>query len=186
MAEDMPPNPSAGGGLNTKLGPLPYWGWLGLVAAGAVVGMVWWRSRKSATATDAQTGAAQQLTSGSTDGLQTEQYESLLALLRDLQGQPSTADPGDPAPDPGTGGANDPGNPRPIPHPGFSLNVTAGEHVTAFTDQLRARLGFDPQWELLETVNSSLHNNVNWGPSGSKDLNARTFKSSGTYYIPPL
>jgi hypothetical protein len=88
--------------------------------------------------------------------------------------------------DPGT--VNPPETPHPTPtvHPGFSLNVAAGEPVSQFTDQIRARLGFDPNWAMLEAVNPTLASNVNWGPSGSKDFNARTFKKSAAYYIPPL
>ncbi len=90
------PQPDGGMGLEKKLGPLPRWAWIGLTAAAAVVGLVWWRSRKSAQPTDTTTTSS---SSGEAQGLSTEQYESLLAILRDLQGKPST-EPGDTTPPP--------------------------------------------------------------------------------------
>lgn len=69
-------------------------------------------------------------------------------------------------------------------HGAFTLSVGAGSHVTSFTDAVRARAGHDVDWGLLERTNPSLAGNINWGPPGSKDLSARTFKQSGTYTVP--
>ena len=93
------PQPDGGMGLEKKLGPLPRWAWIGLTAAAAVVGLVWWRSRKSAQPTDSTATSGN---SGEAEGLATEQYESLLAILRDLQGKTST-----PIPEPGDTGGDD-------------------------------------------------------------------------------
>lgn len=96
---------SAGSGfsLSKKLYGIPTWGWLAIAAAGGVAALVWMQSRKKA-ATPATTA-----NSGPTyaDGIPTEQYESLLALLRDIQGQGSTSTT--PPPSGGTGNLTAPG-----------------------------------------------------------------------------
>lgn len=70
--------------------------------------------------------------------------------------------------------------------PEYSLSVSKGQKVTAFTDQIRARSGIDVDWSLLEATNPSLAGDINWGPSGSKDLNIRVFKRANTYKIPAV
>lgn len=186
---DAPPvretPPDTGSGLNTKLGPLPYWGWIAISAAAGIVGILWWRNRKGGQDAQAQTqpSAGPQIES---DGMATGQYESLLALLRDIQGQPSTPLPGDPGPTPpaGTTPPSDDGSPR--TYPAFTLVVKAGQHVTDFTDAIRARNGFDVDWSSIEAANPTLAKDINWGPSGSKDLSLRTFKRNTTYTIPAV
>lgn len=81
--------PDQGTGFSKRLGPLPYWAWIAIVTAGAVVGWVWWRSRKSEAP-----AATPQSTVANADGIPTEQFESIYAILRDLQGRLSTT-PGD-------------------------------------------------------------------------------------------
>lgn len=84
-----PPNMRTAGpdsGLSKKIGGLPTWGWIALAAAGGIGFFMWRQNRAASTAS-----TATQDTSGtSAEGLPTEQYESLLALLRDLQGHGST------------------------------------------------------------------------------------------------
>ena len=170
------PPPRVGGtGMNTRLGPLPYWAWGLIVVAGVVVGWTWLRSR------NAQPAATPDITptGGNDQGLSTEQYESLLALLRDIQGTPST-----PIYTPG-----DPGTPVPVPIPtaprqAFTINVGAGQQVESFVAAVDARAGTHVPWAALEFANPTLAANVNWGPSGSKDFNARTFKNNATYTVP--
>lgn len=79
-------------------------------------------------------------------------------------------------------------NPPPAPQytPAYSLSVAAGSKVDAFTANIRTRSGKDIDWALLEGTNPSLKDNVNWGPSGSKDLASRSFKKSATYQIPSV
>src|SRR5258706_10255876 len=110
MAEPLPPNTGGDGGggggfFTRKVAGLPTWGWLGITAAVGIVGLLWLQNRKKAAAaataaTDTSTTAPQVFDSS---GLATGQYESLLALLRDLQGQPSESLPG-PAGPPGPPG----------------------------------------------------------------------------------
>lgn len=80
MAEEQ----GQGSSLRQREGGLPRWGWIGLAAAVGVVGLVWYQSRKASQATASQTP-----TDISAQGLDTGQYESLLALLRDIQGNAS-------------------------------------------------------------------------------------------------
>lgn len=89
-----------GGGLQGSTAGIPNYVWLIGAALVAVVGIIWWRSRNATAAPNNSTISTTNPTSpvdASTAGLATDQYESLLALLRDLQGQQST-----PLPPPGT------------------------------------------------------------------------------------
>lgn len=81
----------------------------------------------------------------------------------------------DPTPPSGGGG-------NPKTYPAFTLSVTRGEKVTTFTDQIRAKNGFDVDWGLIEGTNPGLAGNVNW----VTDINARTFKNNATYTIPSV
>lgn len=81
------PDDPGGGTLQKKVGGLPQWAWLAIAAAGAVVVMVWRQS--SSKTTDQSTGSVVP-TSAEDTGLSTSQYETLLTMLRDIQGQPST------------------------------------------------------------------------------------------------
>jgi len=99
----MPESDTASGGnfLTKKMFGLPTWGWVGIAAAAGVVGFTWWKSHKAATAAATTTPTTTADTSLN-QGLATEQYESILALLRDIQGQNSTStntpDPSVPVP----------------------------------------------------------------------------------------
>lgn len=83
MAED-----TGSTSLRQREAGLPRWGWITLAAAGGVLGLVWYQSHRAAQAT-----AGQQTVDTTAQGLDTGQYESLLAILRDLQGQPSQPTP---------------------------------------------------------------------------------------------
>lgn len=81
-------------------------------------------------------------------------------------------------PPPGGGGGTGPTN-----HPAFDLTVAAGSKVAAFTDAIRARDGFDPDWGgIIVPANPGIESNINW----VKDINGRTFKKGATYHIPAI
>ena len=83
-------------------------------------------------------------------------------------------------PPPGGGGG---GGSTPTTHPGFDLTVAAGSKVAAFTDAIRARDGFDPDWGgIIVASNPGIESNINW----KVDINARTFKKGATYHIPAI
>jgi hypothetical protein len=108
----------SGGGLelNQKMAGLPLWGWVGIITAGTIVFMVW---RQSHAAKKAPAPAAQPSTQDN-QGLPTEQYESLLALLRDVQGKPSVPGPEGP---PGVPG---PVQPAAVPGPVTGFDGKSG------------------------------------------------------------
>lgn len=97
---------------------------------------------------------------------------------------PITVDNGTTTTPPPGGGTTTPPAARYSPE--YSLSVTANEKVSTFTDQVRSRSGLDVDWGLLEATNPTLAGNIHWGPSGSKDLNLRWFKSAATYKIPAV
>lgn len=115
-----PPGRDGGGGFNQKMMGLPVWAWVALAAAGGIAFVVWRQSRNKATADDTTAP-----TTTDAQGLDVEQYESLLALLRDLQGQnsvpaeggdtPNSDDPTTQLPGSGTPGAPHPTGPTPAP-----------------------------------------------------------------------
>lgn len=87
MADPLPtgrperPPGGAGTGLQSKMMGLPVWAWVALAAAGGITFFIWRQKKSSAdTITPQPVVDSESLVS-------TEQYESLLALLRDLQGQ---------------------------------------------------------------------------------------------------
>jgi len=83
-------------------------------------------------------------------------------------------------PPPGGGGG---GGSTPTNHPAFDLTVGAGSRVAAFTDAIRARDGFDPDWGgIIVPANPGIESNINW----VKDINGRTFKKGATYHIPAI
>lgn len=185
MVDGPPPDVDQGSGLNSKLGPLPYWAWLGMATAAGVVGIIWWRSRKNA-GDSSQAPQSSAATSPEASGIPTEQYESLLALLRDIQGQASTPIPGNPTPTPPPtyGGGDNVSSKQYAP---FTISVTKGQKVEDMNAQIIARHGGHiHDWGLLESANPSLASNINWGPSGSKNLSLRTFKNNATYTIPAM
>jgi LysM domain len=117
MANPLPPEP--GSGLKSKVMGLPVWGWVAVAAAGGIVLLMWLQNRKSKTAAPTDTSGTPAYADLS--GLTTEQYESLLALLRDIQGNtsvPAPAGPPGPQGPPGTPGTpGPPGTPAPTPTP---------------------------------------------------------------------
>jgi hypothetical protein len=63
-----PPRPAGGGNILTrKIGPIPGWGWLVIVAAGAGV-FIWWRSKKASAAAAASSSSGSSGTSASSAG----------------------------------------------------------------------------------------------------------------------
>lgn len=124
MADQGPPDMDGGGGgesfFTRKVAGLPTWGWLGITAASGIVLLLWWQNRKknaavAASAADTSTTSPQVVDSS---GIATGQYESLLALLRDLQGQPSEGLPGPAGPQ------GPPGTPAPLPTPATPGSVS--------------------------------------------------------------
>lgn len=94
------------GGTGTprkKVLGLPTWAWPVIIGAGGLVGFYLWKRRKASAASTATaanttaTGSSQ--TNDQPSGLATDQYESILALLRDMQGQESNeTEPAEPPP----------------------------------------------------------------------------------------
>jgi hypothetical protein len=116
MAEGDAPT---SGGISRKVMGLPMWAWLAIGGGVAVIYVLWRRhstSAKSVTSTPTQ---QQPLTNDQPSGLATDQYESILALLRDIQSQ--EADEPDPTkqPPPVHGGnpPSGPGGPVKVPPP---------------------------------------------------------------------
>jgi LysM repeat protein len=99
-----------GGGLNKTLAGIPTWGWIGIATAGAVVGFMWFQNRKKPATPDT---TSQQSQYDLSQGLATDQYESLLAMLRDIQGAASV--PGDVGPVGPEGPPGPAGAPAPVP-----------------------------------------------------------------------
>lgn len=129
--------PNTGG---TKLMGIPTWGWVAISTGVAVVGIVWWRNRKSNQAANSQQATTTPSNTDLTAGLATDQYETILSQIRDLQGQeagepaPQPGPPG-PAGPPGTPGSpgapGAPGPPPPPPHETIRYYKTVpGKNVT--------------------------------------------------------
>lgn len=159
---------------------LPVWAWLGI--GSVVAGVGWFLYKKheantaastTAAASTANTGTASTDTSGAA-GLDTNQYESLLALLQDIQGEVSTSTPpaatttttapppvvhpvGTPVPGPGT----------PIAAPPVSTPVTAptaNTYTVASGDSLftiaAKKLGSGNNWPQLLSANKTVITNT--------------------------
>lgn len=88
---DAPPREESGSGLNKKIAGQPVWLWTAIGAAGAVIVWVWLKNRQSTKAGQSgnNTGTNPQYTPSGNEGLSSEQYEALLAQLRDIQGAQS-------------------------------------------------------------------------------------------------
>lgn len=121
---------SGGGGFNQKMMGLPVWAWVALAAAGGIAFVVWRQSRNKAAADPAAAPADQ-----TAEGLSDYQFESLLAILRDIQGKNSTPIEGGDTPNsddpttqlPGTGQQGAP-HPAPGSAPGYGWHhVVKGE-----------------------------------------------------------
>lgn len=114
-ARETRPGGAGGNAMTAKMMGLPTWAWLALAAAGAIAVVVWRQSRNKA----ADTSTTDTPDNVDAQGLGQEQYESILALLRDIQGNMST-EPGDTTTDPGppTGG------PAVSPYPGGGKAVS--------------------------------------------------------------
>jgi hypothetical protein len=171
MADTGPPT-----GLQHKVAGLPQWAWIGLATAAAVVGMVWWRSRSSATTTPTNTTTPD--TSGQANGLSTEQYESLLAILRDLQGNQSTPVNTDPTP-----------TPTPTAPTDTYSSVQQGWGVNEWIRDLQQGHGEgggnpDITWDKLVAMNPSILANVyNLDGPSSKDSERNVFRTAARYRI---
>lgn len=116
MADNEPmPTKSSKGILG-----LPMWVWL--IIGGSAIGIGWYiyKSRKASatTSTATPTQADTSQTNDQPSGLSTDQYESLLALLRDIQGQ-NASESEEPEPSPIQGGKPpmSPMPPVPVPAP---------------------------------------------------------------------
>ncbi len=113
MAEDTP---GGGGGFTSdmgrKIGPLPMWAWLGGSIVVGAVALLWMQNRRKgdSTATEPDTPNNFYIPGRSQDEIDEGRYQALLAMIRDLQGKPSTPPNGDPDPDPDP----DPGTGAPL------------------------------------------------------------------------
>jgi hypothetical protein len=134
--------PGSGGGLSKKLWGLPTWGWIAIAAAGGVVAFMWLQSRKApaaASTTDPNSDGS------ASSGAQSDEIQSLLAQIRDMQGAPSTPIPttGDTT-TPATGGTTTAVKPAAIT--GLrAYNVTRGLIYLDWNDAAGSR-GYDVQW----------------------------------------
>jgi len=131
---------AADNAFSKKMMGLPTWVWVALAAAGGAIFFVW-RSRGKST--DTSTTATQTPVDSEAQGLDVEQYESLLALLRDIQGSVSQADDDDNGVNDGSGStppptpaappppAKTPSTPKPTPKPTSHKTVTVSKFTTA-------------------------------------------------------
>jgi hypothetical protein len=85
---------SSGGGLTSKIGPLPMWGWVAIAAAGGIAALLWMQHRKPA-AQPTNTTEVQGPDSATVANLQ-DQLGTVLGQIRDLQGGSSKPAPGAP------------------------------------------------------------------------------------------
>lgn len=150
------PDGGIGGGLNKKMAGLPTWAWIALAAAGGIVALVWMQNRRKADDTGSST--ASQGASGDDAVVSTEQYESLLALLRDLQGGDSTPVPGTTTPP--ADGVTKPGvyNPPPI-NPALArgvgwVHVKKGETAASVAKKYNTTVGLLQAYNTAATLNS--------------------------------
>jgi hypothetical protein len=175
MADTGPPT-----GLQHKVGGLPQWAWIGLATAAAVVGMVWWKSRSTAASTTSTTPTTTADTSGQATGLSTEQYESLLALLRDIQGNQSTPVNTTPTPTP---------TPTPTAPTDVYSSVMKGWGVNQWIRDLQSGYGEgggNPNitWDQLVAMNPSILANVyNLDGPTSKNSERNVFRDAARYRI---
>jgi hypothetical protein len=114
MAETEPPVKKSG------VGKIPVWVWI--AGAGVLGGIVYFMRKNAANAATAAasntSGATAPSTTDDTSGLATDQYEQLLAQVRELQGQESAEAPapaGAAGPAGPTGPAGPPGTTTPAP-----------------------------------------------------------------------
>jgi nucleoid-associated protein YgaU len=85
-------NPTPGdNGLGAKKNGIPLWIWVGGAVVLIVGGYYIYKGRQATAATQAASTTSQTATTDTSDsGIGTEQYETLLSQLRDLQGEEST------------------------------------------------------------------------------------------------
>jgi hypothetical protein len=146
MAETKP---ATGTSWNRRTLGLPAWSWIPVISGVTAVGWMLYRKRKSAASASNNTAPATPATTpttlDNTAGIATDQYETLLSQLRDLQGNissepvsitgpagppgavgPPSSTPGPPSTVPGPPG---PPGPTPIPTgPRYLYFTTAANH----------------------------------------------------------
>ncbi len=88
----LPPN-TGGSAFTQRVGGLPIWGWGAIAMVAAAAFMLWRRGNASVDEGSDFSGLPEGFVAGSdeAEGLSEEQYQSLLALLRDLQGEDSVS-----------------------------------------------------------------------------------------------
>lgn len=138
MAESETGTASRKAGIN-----LPMWAWITIAGVGAGALYFVWKRKSSASTSAASNSPSTAATTGTSQtndqpsGLATDQYESLLALLRDLQSQESN-EPAPPPPpiqggSPPKGGGPPTQPPMPPPPPPVKVSpppVAAGKTYT--------------------------------------------------------
>lgn len=148
---------------------VPNYVWLLGIALVTVVGVVWWRSRHGQSAGGGGISATNPNSpvDASTAGLATDQYESLLALLNDLQGRPSIpgpAGPAGPAGPPGSPGSTPAPAPAPAPTPTptspgpvsqpTTYSVVSGDTLSGIASR------FGTTWQNLYDMNRNIIDNA--------------------------
>ncbi len=100
MVEEAPPASGGGASLSKKMGPMPMWAWIAGSTLGGVVFLLWWQNRSSGQESETAPGTPNNFYVPGQDQNEIDEgrYQALLAMIRDLQGKPST-EPGDPDPE---------------------------------------------------------------------------------------
>ena len=143
---EAPPRES-GGGLSTKVGPLPGWAWIGIAAVAGIGVILWLRSRGSATS--AAPGSTVSPDTATVGNLQ-DQLATIAAQMRDLQGGSTT--------------------PTTNTQPTRTVIITGGQSLQDFLSQysvsLQDFLALNPDIaKYLRTTNAS-----GFGPGGPNSL----------------
>lgn len=134
MTQPAETAPSQGGGLTSKLGPLPVWGWVALATAGGIGFILWRRSKANAAAATTTTGTVnvQGPDSATVQNLQ-DQLAVVESQIRDTQAMPLTPGPAGPVgPAGGIGPPGTPGPATPVPSPAQATSrttISSGESV---------------------------------------------------------
>lgn len=157
------PEGGTGGGLTSKLGPLPVWGWVAIAAAGGVVLLLWLQSRKNAAAAATPAPNVIGPDTAEVQNLQ-DQFGVISSQIRNLQGGGSVATSNSPS----------------------TSNVLAGwsvyQYLSDLNDQLQQQGNpLRVTYAQLLALNPGLANNIN-----NSDPAKPTFKQSATINIQPV
>jgi hypothetical protein len=164
-APAAPPKKAASGkGLTKKVGPLPVWGWAVLGLGGAVA-YLWWRSRKSGSASSATTASttASSAYASSLDQMQEELDQLLAEQSASSAGTGSTGASGSG----GTTGTSSGGGTTTKTTSGTTVKTTSPTtHVPTSTTTAPARKPAAPHGVVADKVTST-GATLHWDATGS-------------------